>query len=49
MSILEQRNRVDERVKLGNPTFENFYPSLYLDIKSPGKANCIISIVFPDY
>lgn len=42
MSILEQRNRVDELVKLGNPTFENFYPSLYLDVKSPGKASWII-------
>ncbi|WP_462173748.1 hypothetical protein [Pseudoalteromonas xiamenensis] len=42
MSILEQRNREDELVKLGNPTFENFYPSLYLDVKSPSKASWII-------
>lgn len=42
MSILEQRSRVEELVKLGTPTFENFYPSLYLDVKSPGKASWII-------
>lgn len=42
MSILEQRNRVEELVKFGKPTFENFYPSLYLDVKSPGKASWII-------
>ncbi len=42
MSILDKKNRVQELVKLGKATFENFYPSLYLDVKSPGKASWII-------
>ena len=42
MSILEQKSCVEELVQLGQPTFENFYPSLYLDVKSPGKASWIV-------
>ncbi|MBA6295646.1 tyrosine-type recombinase/integrase [Colwellia sp. MB02u-9] len=42
MSVLEQANRVKELVQLGIPSFENFYPCLYLDVKSSGKASWII-------
>jgi len=42
MSILEQASRVEKLVQLGKPIFENFYPSLYLDVKSQGKASWIL-------
>jgi hypothetical protein len=42
MSVSEQANRVKELVQLGIPSFENFYPCLYLDVKSSGKASWII-------
>lgn len=42
MSISHTERQVAELVQSGIPAFESIYPSLYLDVKSPGKASWII-------
>ena len=42
MTISDTTNQVEKLVQIGIPTFESFYPSLYLDVKSPGKASWVL-------
>ena len=42
MTIFDTTSQVEKLVQIGTTTFENFYPSLYLDVKSPGKASWIL-------
>lgn len=39
MTIQQTKNRVASLVNKGNPTIENVYPSLYIDIKERGVAS----------
>ncbi|MDN4502209.1 tyrosine-type recombinase/integrase [Alteromonadaceae bacterium BrNp21-10] len=41
MSIQQNEKRVATLVESGAPTFESIYPSLYLDVKTPGVASWI--------
>ncbi|PCI61547.1 MAG: hypothetical protein COB35_05975 [Gammaproteobacteria bacterium] len=42
MTIFDTTSQVEKLVQIGTPTFESFYPCLYLDVKSPGKASWIL-------
>jgi hypothetical protein len=42
MIISDTSSQIEKLVQIGTPTFESFYPSLYLDVKSPGKASWIL-------